>query len=233
MPKLTTDERFKRVMKFLVASNEPKIAGLLALRGFADEDRKEGWDLLDKATGRHVDASPSTGTLSMNYKTVVEALDDWENIWFDVAQAALARKFPTVNDNLFLNLSKVSGTEVVLTVKTFLGRIVEIKQSGDDRSKGAVALLERRGLNQERLDEAAALLQKLEAEQGQVAPPVDDTALKAEREAAIGDMWAWFKDWSVTARTVIKNRNYHVMLGLVSHHRTGAEDKDANAADEA
>ena len=121
---------------------------------------------------------------------------------------------------------------MVLTVKTFLGRIVEIKQSGDDQSKGAAALLEPRGLNQERLDEAAALLQKLEAEQGAVKAPVDDTALKAEREEAIGDMWAWFKDWSVTARTVVKNRNYHVMLGLVSHHGGGAEDKDTKTDDE-
>jgi hypothetical protein len=220
-------------MKFLVASNEPKIAGLLALRGFSNEDRKEGWDLLDKATGRHVDALHGTATFSTNYNAVVEDLDDWENIWFDVAQAALNRKFPTVNDNLFKNLSKVSGSEVVLTVKTFLGRVWDLEQSEDDQSKGAAALLERRGLNKERLDEAAALISKLEQEQGAVETPVDDTALKAEREKAVGDMWAWFKDWSVTARTVVKNRNYHVMLGLVSHHGGGAEDTDTKADSEA
>ena len=39
-------------------------------------------------------------------------------------------------------------------------------------------------------------------------------------------MWAWFLDWSKTARTVIKNRNFHVMLGLVSHH--GMRSADAS-----
>jgi hypothetical protein len=36
-------------------------------------------------------------------------------------------------------------------------------------------------------------------EQGAVEAPVDDFALKADREEAVADMWAWFNDWSVTA----------------------------------
>ena len=223
MPKVSTDERLKRVMKFLMASNEPKIANLLALRGFSEEDRQEGWTLLDKATGRHLAVSPGAGTFSTNYKKVVESLDDWENTWFDVADAALGRKFPAVRDRLFTNLSKVSGSEVVLTVKTFLGRIAELEQSGDD-GKAAVELLARRGLNRERLDEAGALMASLETEQVTDEVAVDDSAVKAERDEAFTDMWAWFKDWSKTARTVVKNRNYHVMLGLISHHGGGGND---------
>ena len=225
MPKVSTDDRLKRVMKFLMASNEPKIADLLALRGFSEEDRQEGWALLDKATGRHLAVSPGTGNFSTNYKTVVESLDDWENTWFDVADAALGRKFPAVRDRLFLNLSKVSGSEVVLTVKTFLGRIVELEQAGGD-DKSAVELLASRGLNRERLDEAGALMAKLSTEQVTDEKTVDDSAVKAEQEEAFTDMWAWFKDWSKTARTVVKNRNYHVMLGLISHHGGGDKDSD-------
>lgn len=225
MPKLKTDERFKRVMKFLMASNEPKIAGLLALRGFTAADRQEGWALLDKASGRHMAADADNTASASGYNTVVEGLDDWENTWFDVANAALGRKFPAVRDALFSNLTKVSGAEVVMSVRTFLGRMDELAD-GDEQAQAAVALLSKRGLTAQRMDEARTLLEKLSTEQAQAMTPVDTQAQAEAREAAIKEMWAWFLDWSVTARTVIKNRNYHVMLGLASHHGSNSDKKE-------
>lgn len=216
MAKVSTDERFKRVMKFLMASNEPKIAPLLAQRGFSEEDRQEGWTLLDNATGRHMAMTPAKGTFSPNYKIVVESLDDWENTWFDVASAALSRKFPAVYERVFHSLSKVSGPEVVINVRTFLGRLDEL--SGDVQGQAALELLDKRGLTAQRIADAQTLLEELAKEQTDETEPIDTKALAAQREVAVDEMWAWFKDWSVTARTVIKNRNYHVMLGLVSSH---------------
>ena len=46
---------------------------------------------------------------------------------------------------------------------------------------------------------------------------------KEEREQAVQAMWDWFQDWAKTARTVVKNRNYQVMLGLTTPHRSPKE----------
>lgn len=230
MSKLSSDDKFKRVMKFLVASTEPPIAQLLVQRGFSEEDRKEGWALLDAATGRHLAVPEASGTFQTQYNTVLDQLDDWENIWFDVADAALTRKAKEVHSRLFQNLSKVSGSEVLLTVKSFIGRIREMQATTDDETQAAVALLAKRGLDDACLAEAESLIARIETEQPPTAPTEDTEALKAAREQAGKEMWAWFLDWSKTARTVVKNRNYHVMLGLISHH--GASKSDGASAPE-
>lgn len=251
MSKLFSDDKFKRVMKFLVASTEPPIAQLLAQRGFSDDDRKEGWELMDMATGRHLAVPATSGTFQTNYTTVLAKLDDWENIWFDVADAALGRTAPTVHERLFQNLSKVSGSEVLLTVKTFVSRIREMQAEAktetdagtgtaaetgttgaDAEIQAALAELTRRGLNEACLAEAEGLIVQLENEQI-ASPPVQDTAaLKAAREEATAALWAWFLDWSKTARTVVKNRNYHVMLGLVSYHSTRSSSTSSSESAE-
>lgn len=58
----------------------------------------------------------------------------------------------------------------------------------------------------------------------------DETAsiqLKVEKEAAVAAMWAWYQDWAKTARTVVKNKNYQVMLGLMEHGVVGTGVTDA------
>ncbi|MBN2530097.1 MAG: hypothetical protein JXR76_27145 [Deltaproteobacteria bacterium] len=219
-------------MKFLIASSEAQIAKQLALRGFTDADRKEGWDLLDRATGRHLAVQPGHGTFSTQYRVVLEKIDAFENVWFDVAAAALGRKFPAVKETLFLNLVKSSDDAVLLNVRTFLERIEALSQQGTEESKGALALLEQRGLSKEILDEGAALIQSVTSAQETASVPSGDEikTTKENREAAIAEMWDWYLDWSRTARTVIKNRNYLIMLGLSStknkSHTTDELDSD-------
>ena len=58
------DLRFKlwRLLQFLVAVNDPHIFACLALRGFTNEDRREGWELFHAAGGYLVDMKmPATG----------------------------------------------------------------------------------------------------------------------------------------------------------------------------
>ncbi len=228
MPEVTTDKRFARVMKFLMASCEKKIARILMTWGFTDEDRKEGWELLDRAAGRHLAVTPGRGSFATQYRGIVGAVDDWENTWFDVAEAALARLSPKVHAVLFQNLSKTSGPEVVLNVRTFLERIDAMKKAEDDDNKSALTLLEKRGLTDGVLDEAMGLIEKIaaaEADDDEDENAEDEAARKAEREQAVEAMWAWYQDWAKTARTVVKNRNYQVMLGLLQH-RVGGSSVD-------
>ena len=88
------------------------------LHGFTDEDLREGWDLLQTLGQLRVDTlAPSVDT------GAVQALDDWENLWFPIADAALARRFPVVHQGLFLNLTQTQGPEVTLSVQIFVDRI--------------------------------------------------------------------------------------------------------------
>jgi len=235
MPTVKTDKRFFKVMKFLVASTELPIAKLMGTRGFSDEDRQEGWGYLDIAAGRHLSITPGSGSFSTQYRPVENELDGWENIWFDVADAALGRLFPSVHAELFKNLSKTSGSAVVLNVKTFVERLEKLGKSGGEENTKALALLSKRGLNAACIDEAQTLLGKLAVAQ---APDededaeVDEAQLKADKDAAVDAMWAWYQDWSRTARTVVKNRNYLVMLGLTKPHSSGGRADDDDSADD-
>jgi len=79
---------------------QPKIATLMAARGFEEQDRKEGWLLLDQATGRDRDFVLLAGTGSPR-KELVALVDGWENTWFDVADAALSRLCPRCTRSCF------------------------------------------------------------------------------------------------------------------------------------
>lgn len=232
MPEVTNDKRFSRMLKFLIASSERPIAKILASRGFTDEDRKEGWVLLDEAAGRNQAPWPSTATFPTRYKGVVSAVDSFENEWFDVADAALKRQFPAVHAAVFQNLAKTSGSGVLLTVRVFLDRLDSLERDSGEESRKAMSLLEKRGLTGQRRAEARSLLTEVEVAG---APDDDDKespeeleAIAAKREAAIKDMWEWYKDWAKTARTVVKNRNFRVMMGLSQPHGSkNMEDETA------
>jgi hypothetical protein len=225
MAKVTKEERIRRPLKFLTASAEPAIAKVLMLRGFDNAEREEGWALLDRATGRHMSLSPGQGNILTQYNVNIGKLDDWENNWFDVADAALKRKAPAVREKLFKNLSKGNGIEVLLTTRTFTSRIAEMKKDQNPDVQAAMALLVKRGLTDEVIAEATGLIKQLETAETIVEPEENSTA-KAEREKAMQDLWAWFLDWSQTARTVIKNGNHQIMLGLTTPSRSSSSDDE-------
>ena len=228
MPRIKTDERFARVLRFLSAVREPKIAELMSRRGFTAEDVEEGWTLLDQGAGRHQDVAPRSGTFRTEYKPIIEQIDEWENVWFDVAEAALTRHFPDIRKALFKNLTKTSGKNVVINVRTFVERYQAIAEATDDASKAAIALLAKRGLDGACVGdvlEKLGQLEEFEAIPEEDAGQSDSDSLRAEKEAAVEEMWAWYKEWSQTARTVIKNRNYLVMLGLTTYRRRKLDDE--------
>lgn len=218
MPITKSDDRFQRVVKFLLAVHDRKIAGYLAERGFSEADRMEGWELFDRATGRHVSMRPipSSGVT----KELLARIDAWENIWFDVASAALTRQFPEMRARLFLNISKSSGPAVIVSVKTLLDRIDELATDDNERARGALALLEQRGLNEAIRGEARAML--LEATAAPMDPQLPESPdAEQARQQAVEEMWAWYKDWATTARTVIRSKALRIKMG-VSQARRGA-----------
>lgn len=208
---IRSEERFARVVKLLLSVNDSKVAGYLAKRGFSEEDRAEGWELFDKATRRHVGMQPlvSNGLT----QELITRIDAWENVWFDVASAALGRKFPKVHDALFLNIGKSSGADVIVGVKTLLDRLDALEAEGGEQAKGALALLDKRGLTLAVREQARKVLFEATSSPLRPEPPVELEQAKQD-EQAIEAMWAWYKDWATTARTVVTPKALRIRMGV-------------------
>ncbi|MCA9664096.1 MAG: hypothetical protein KC503_00865 [Myxococcales bacterium] len=208
--KYKSNRKITRALRFLTAVSEnPEIASLLRQRGFDEEAMAEGWSLFDAAAGRHLatERQPSR-------RSIQPMVDQWENTWFDVADAVLGRLAPTVHQRLFLNLSKTSGLDVILTVRTFLERLDAIEAEGGDENVAAVALLTSRGLDQE-VREAARRLVDEASSMPEPSRARDDES----RDREIDALWAWYQDWAKCARTVIGSRAQLITLGVVTRRR--------------
>ena len=149
----------QRALQLLLGLRHAQVAAALADYGFTDEDLQEGWELL-QAFGRvRVDTAVPSADLE-----TVRALDEWENQWFPLVDAALLRRFPAAHAALFLNLHQTAGPEVALLVHLFVDRIDAM--SGGKSACGAegveaVKWLAKRGLKPEVLRQARDLLAEL------------------------------------------------------------------------
>ena len=234
MSKFPLNERFERVLRFLLSLNNPTVLGLLSTRGFQSQDRREGWELFMTAAGRDLDMDDIVKVAASPNKQLIAEIDAWENVWFDVADAALSRKFPAVRERVFKNLSKTSGAQVVVTVKTLINRLDELEAGQSREDKAAVKLLAERGLDKARRQKAADLLKA--AEDGSVLEaPSPNPESEEMRRQAVDKMWAWYMDWAQTARTVVMAKRLRIAMGIskpTSHAKSGEENTEEGTDDE-
>jgi hypothetical protein len=224
---LTLGDKAQRALRLLLAVRNPRIASALSAHGFDDGDIQEGWSLLQALGTSKLGLEPSPP--AQNPETI-QQLDAWENKWFPIADASLARRFPAVHARLFLNLSQTEGPEVAISVQTFLDRFDALTQAngphGADGAK-AKALLEKRGLTRAALKEARELLNAL----GSVAPAPDDKIVSAEDAKADllraeKALWGWYLEWSQVARIAIKQRVLLRQLGFLADRGGGSVEQD-------
>src|SRR5262245_46248741 len=112
--------------------------------GFTQADLDEGWKLFNESSRVQLKVEPATPVVEQN---VIISVDGWENRWFPIADATLARHYPAVHHKLFLNLSQTEGPGVIVTVRTFLERFESLGSTAEygPDSKAAKRLLEKRG----------------------------------------------------------------------------------------
>jgi len=223
-------EKFVRQVKFLVSLNNPHVASLMAARGFGPEDRQEGWELLEKATGRHLAFDDVIRVAAAPNQALLAELDGWENVWFDVASAVLENRFPAVYERVFKNLSKAEGLQVVFTVGTLLNRLDEL-ESGTEEEREALETLARRGLDKAQRETARAMLTRLE-DGSMLNLPSPSIEAQEQQRLAAERMWRWYREWSQIARTVIRSRRLRIAMGISQARRweTG-EDETEEPAD--
>ncbi len=214
MSKLTMGQKADRVLKFLMGMRNTRVVATLATRGFGADDIEEGWTLL-RNTARGKFDFLSAGAADPG---VILELDQWENTWFPVTDATLRRRYPAIADRIFLNLSQTEGPGVILTVGTLIERLDALAKAADQDSKDAMAILVRRGLTDQVLEQARALLRSV----GQIAPsaPVDLDAQREGIERAETELWDWYLEWSQIARTTITERPLLRALGFLTPTRT-------------
>ena len=138
----------------------------------------------------------------------------------DVVSSSLGRKpARRAQISLFHKLSKTSGPLVIPNVKVFLDRLAGLEESDAD----ALELLAARGLGKMQRKVAAELLAQTRADISEELEPGEEDEL-TQLDAAIEEMWAWYLDWSVTARTVVKSKRMRIVMGLSSAARSRADE---------
>jgi hypothetical protein len=232
MARLTLGQKAERVLGLLLGLRNQRVADALTRHGFTNRDLEEGWTLLRQVTRTHLDAPPERAPMDPD---TLEALDQWENRWFAIASATLARRTREAHDWLFRNLSQTEGPSVVVSVSTFLERLAELKSK-----KGAglpadaalaVKLLAERGLTDDVVNAAENMVAELRTVE--IAPDLPPQPTEEELAKSEQMLWSWYLEWSQIARIAIKQRALLRLLGFLQAERGSKEaDKEEQEGEE-
>ncbi|MGM0595688.1 MAG: hypothetical protein ACQES9_01485 [Myxococcota bacterium] len=216
MQSLKREEKFYKVLKFLISFHNPKIVSLMSARGFDKGSLEEGWNNLRKAAGWMFEfPSSGDGSFKTTGSHLLAEIEQWENTWFDVADAALSHKSPQIHQELFKNISTEGNQNpsVIKKISILVDRLEKLQEKKDEASKKALALLQKRGLTEKELEKGKELLHQTESfdmeEEYLIDPELIEEKMKYEEE-----LWAWYLDWRKTARTIVYNANLRKTMGI-------------------
>lgn len=233
MAKLSVYQKAERALRLLIGLRNPRIAAVMKAHGFGDRDLAEGWSLVRRLGVESIDQVPPPPPKD-SLTRITRGLDAWENRWFPIAAATLARRVPEGHAWLFHKLSQASGYEVTITVMTFLDRYDRLAAPKAEGGLGALgegvkALLAERGLNEDAVAEARALVKELREPDDFDSPVPDRGAERAAFAEAEAALWAWCLEWGAVARASIHERDLLRQLGFL---RAGAGDDPERLASE-
>jgi len=205
---------------------------LMSQAGYTEADHAEGWSLVHAASGFEPGRKDPI-RLDIKVRDAIAELDAWDEPHFRRIGAAAYRYFPEQAAFLFQGLTPAQGGGAVISVATLLGRIDMLEKGRSDATREAdqacAALLAKRGYPS---TERARLIEVIKIAQSAPAVPPPSTDEDAAQEQALLRLYAWFNDWSETARAVIKRRDHLIRLGLAQRRsRTGASEQDDMAGD--
>jgi hypothetical protein len=206
MARLTDRQQLGRLLDFLLGLSHPEVRALLAQRGFADTDAAEGFRLLQAAA----EAFYAESAQAQAPDDPLALLDTWENRWLPIVRAALDRSFPEVSKTVLLNIKQTKGPLLAVSLQVLADRLGNLENSSIESERRAHALLVRRGLTSSVKSELSSLLDAVRH-----APTETQAGPSPAHRAQARDIaWAWYLDWSQTARAVVRERRLLRCLGF-------------------
>jgi hypothetical protein len=100
-------------------------------------------------------------------------------------------------------------------------------ESGTEADKAAIATLSKRGIDAKVREHLRGLVRVAQAG-APMELPVESMASDTQKKALEG-LYAWHRDWSETARAVIRRRDHLILMGLGKRH-SHKDEEDAPAA---
>jgi hypothetical protein len=219
--KETLDTIPGRALAFLRAvGTTPAIRAALATKGYEDADHAEGWVLLHTASG-FSSSAPLGVIVDVTVRDAIVELDALDEDLFRTVRAALTRLHPAAGAFVLDGLGPSTGAAAVVGVKELLDRLDALESSPDRKAtraddKGALATLKKRGVDDAERARLRALVDRAEAPASAPATPDDAAVQEQQRLSALIALYAWFADWSETAKTVVKRRDYLIRLGFAA-----------------
>lgn len=169
----------------------------------------------------------------------LKLLDTFENTWFPRTRAMIRR---VVTDGtaeayaaaFFADIEQQPlGPGVVTSVSSYLMRVASLDTTPGSTGAQVRELLRERGLTDERIASAVALVNEARSFDLGVLPTTGPTAAEiaaagARRAEALTRLARWYDDWATTFRSVFNARE-QLKLGL-THAKGRASRKTKNAA---
>jgi hypothetical protein len=215
-----------KALQFLsTLSRSVPIRAALAARGYDDSEHERGWALLLEVTGYRAPLANSQ-TLATDVRDAVVEIDAWDEPNFRIIRAALESRHPEQAVFVMGDLSASTGYASVPGLAKLLDRLDEL-ESGKDRKAtrkedhAALATLEKRGITKAERARLHGLVET--AKKADMPEAVEHLEKAAEGSAqkskqaqaeALRKLYAWYREWSETARSVIARRDYLIRLGL-------------------
>ena len=151
----------------------------------------------------------------------------WSKINFRLAKIALKRLHPVQHDYLFSTSPKLTGVAAMAAVYNFLDKIRKLREGrGVDseaqlaEDQAAVKTLEKRNIISPEIESELWDLIAEATKLNSTPEEVLDIRETDEYQQKAVEFHEWLKDWRMTARTVIKRRDYLIRLGLVKKRKS-------------
>lgn len=215
----------ERTLSFLraIATNR-QIRVAMSNVGYTDAEQSEGWRLLLAATGYATSRTAPEADVAA--RQAIAELDDWDEPGFRRIHAALERLHPEQDAAVFAGIEATRGAGAVVGIAKLLDRLEQLEK-GSEADRAAMATLEKRGIDTKQREHLRDLVAVAQAAKPVEQPTVE--AVSEQQQVALEALSAWLRDWSETARAVIRRRDLLVLMGLAKR-RSKKDDSEEEEA---
>jgi|JI10StandDraft_1071094.scaffolds.fasta_scaffold505434_1 hypothetical protein len=222
------------VARLLMRIQQPTLMARAQLEGYTTEEHQVGWRAFVEAAGGNttVELNVASGVMqsadalvTQRRNSILQQLDGMENTWFPRLRAIIRRVLAddpsaaAFEAAFFEEMEQQPlGPGVIASMAKFVNRIRSLDTTPGSPGARVRAVLNERGLTDERLAEVSAMVEELQAFAAgavDVGQPTaaEVAAINARRAAAFAKVERWYQDWATTFRTVFSTRE-QLQLGL-------------------